>query len=131
MKRFPTMSETAYKTIPFPAAALEIGDQIIDYDNGDTPATVTAIETHPSGDWYITLDSGAEDTVEHGGIVDLVVPVLSAPGDGVSLYKADGSGVLGCTCVYRLVNGEWVRVADSDRYCTALGHGAFADDEWD
>lgn len=124
-------SETTYKTIPFPAGELREGDQIIDYGNDGSAATVTAIDVHPSGDWYLTLDSGAEDTIEQGGVVDLVVPVLSAPGDGVTLYRADGSGVLGCTCVYRLIDGEWGRVADSDLYCPALGHGALAGDEWD
>jgi len=57
------------------------------------------------------------------------IPVLPYPTDGVTAYKADGTGVLGCRCVFRLAaSNTWERVANSDLYCPSMGHGALYDD---
>lgn len=60
------------------------------------------------------------------------VPVLPYPADGTTVYKADGTGVLGCRCVFRLIApNTWDRVAGSNLYCPAMGHGALYEDDWD
>jgi hypothetical protein len=116
--------------VPFPADEVRVGDVLLDSKAGEVAVVVTAVERLHYGT-RIQTDNGADDDVETDINVTMLVPVMSVPTDGVALYKADGSRVLGCTCVYRLVEGQWERVWASEPHCTALGHGALVDDDED
>lgn len=120
---------TTEVAIPFPAAEVWPGDNLIDHDvDGGTASTVVAL-ADTGNQRTITLANGHEHPVDWHGTVTLVVPVHAVPPAGVTLYRADGSTVLRCTCVYRLLPGAWDRVWNSDPHCTSLGHGALADEE--